>query len=184
MSWIDNLIPKVSLPEGKRGLWSIRHVDVEDSLVNRFRERHFQPGRYTQLFHDRRGLVMSDTPAERYDHSDFVRRATGHVLISGLGIGMCVGAVLRKKDVLSVTVIEIEPDVIALTGPHYVDDRLEIVNADAREWSPPKGRRYGAVWHDIWDNICRDNLKEMQTFNRRYARRADWKGCWSQDLMA
>jgi len=182
-SWIDRLIPKVTVPEGARGPWSVERFTVKDSVVARFRERHFEPGIYTQLHHARRGLVMSDTPAERYDHSPFVRAAHGDVLISGLGIGMCIGAVLRKPQVSSVTVIEIDPDVIELVGPHYRDDRLTIINADAREWVPEKGRKFGAVWHDIWDSICGDNLPEMHALNRRYGKRAAWKGCWSQDLI-
>jgi hypothetical protein len=79
--WIDTLIPKVSIPEGRSGPWSIKHIEIEDSPVMRFRERSFEPGRYTQLCHDRRGLVMSDTPAERLDHAPFVRAASGDVLI-------------------------------------------------------------------------------------------------------
>jgi hypothetical protein len=181
-AYLDGIIPKVSVPEGSSGRWSVRHVDVEDSIIAWLRERHFEPGRYTQLFHGGR-LVMSDTPAERYDHLPFVRAATGDVLISGLGLGMCLGAVLKKPEVTSVTIIEIDPDVIALVAPSYQDNRISIVQADARSWSPPKGRKYGAVWHDIWPDICRDNLSEMHTLNRRYARRASWKGCWSQNLM-
>lgn len=180
--WLDNIIPKVTVPEGARGRWKVERFDVEDSVVMRFRERHFEPGRYTQL--SRGGcLIMSDTPAERHDHLPFVRAATGDVLISGLGLGMCLGAALRKSDVRSITVLEIDQDVIDLVGPHYRDDRLTIINTDARQWQPPKKLRFGAVWHDIWDNICGDNLPEMHALNRRYGRRADWKGCWSQDLI-
>lgn len=177
-TWIDQLIPQVNVPPGTKGMWSIKIVDVEDSFAARFRERHFKPGRYTQLFRGGR-LIMSDTPAERYDHAEFVRKATGDVLISGLGIGMRVGAALRRPDVTSVTVLEIEQDVIDLVGPSYRDERVTIIKTDARSWMPPKGAKFGAVWHDIWPDICRDNLSEMHTLNRR-----QWKGCWSQDLMA
>lgn len=181
-SYIDKIIPKVSVPEGTAGRWSVKHIDIPDSPIARYRERHFEPGQYTQLW---RGgtLVMSDTPAERYDHLPFVRAASGDVLISGLGLGMCLGAVLAKPDIQSVTVVEIAQEVIDLVAPSYQDPRLTIVHADARNWKPAKGRRFRAVWHDIWDDICGDNLPEMHSLNRRYARRADWKGCWSQDLI-
>lgn len=182
-SWLDTIIPKVTLPAGRRGKWAISKVTIEDSPVMRFRERHFEPGEYTQLYCEGRGLIMSDTPAERYDHLGFVRAAAGHVLISGLGIGMCVGAVLLKKEVESVTVLEIEKDVIDLVAPHYRNPRLNVIQADARKWQPPRGVRFGAVWHDIWDNICADNLAEIRAFNRRYGRRAEWKGCWSHEQL-
>jgi predicted membrane-bound spermidine synthase len=180
--YLDKIIPKVSIPEGQSGQWSVKHVDIPDNVVQRFRERYFEPGRYTQLF---RGghLVMSDTPAERRDHLGFVQASSGDVLISGLGLGMCLGAVLRKPEVQSVTVLEISADVIALVAPSYKDERVNIVQADARQWTPPKGKRFRAVWHDIWDDICSDNLPEMRSLNRRYGKRADWKGCWSQDLI-
>jgi hypothetical protein len=180
--YLDRIIPKVNVPEGTSGKWSVKYVDVPESIIGRLRERHFEPGRYTQLLRGN-GLVMSDTPAERWDHVSFVRAATGDVLISGLGLGMCLGAVLRKPDVKSVTVIEIDTDVIALVAPAYRDPRVTIIHADARYWLPPKGKRFGAVWHDIWPDICGDNLPEMHSLNRRYGRRADWKGCWSQEML-
>jgi hypothetical protein len=180
--YLDRIIPKVNVPEGRSGIWSVKQVDIPDSIVARIRERHFEPGRYTQLFRGQH-LVMSDTPAERYDHIQFVGEATGDVLISGLGLGMCLGAVLHRPEVKSVTVLEISADVISLVAPSYKDPRVNIIQTDARQWVPPKGKRFGAVWHDIWDDICGDNLPEMHALNRRYGRRADWKGCWSQDLI-
>jgi len=182
-NWLDEIIPKVSLPDCKKGDWEIAKFEVEDSLVYRFRERHFLPGTYTKLHHKYRGLIMSDTPAERLDHVDFVRHAHGSVLISGLGLGMCLGAVLKVPSVTDVTILEIEQDVIDLVAPHYKDDRVTIIHTNALEWKPPKGKKYEAVWHDIWDNICVDNKPEMSKLNRRYARKSYWKGCWGQDLI-
>lgn len=179
MTYIDDLIPQVNIPEGVSGPWEVRRVEVKPSIAS-FRERFFKPGIYTHLYRGR-SLVMSDTPAERYDHAGFVRNATGDVLISGLGLGMCLGAVLLKPQVTSVTVVEISEDVIRLVAPSYSDPRVTIVHADTRDWRPPRGARFGAVWHDIWDDICTDNRAEMATLNRRYARIAKWKGCWSQD---
>ena len=180
---LDDTIPKVNLPEGRKGPWQIERVTIEDNPILRIRERLFKPGTYTHLRHDHRGLVMSDTPAERYDHYRFIQIAQGRVLISGLGLGMCVGALLRKGEVTSVTVLEIDPDVIALVAPHYEDDRLTVIETDALEYKPPKGSRFNYVWHDIWDSICLDNRPQMTKLNRRWTRYADWYGCWSQNLL-
>jgi hypothetical protein len=179
--WLDAKIPKVAIPAGASGRWRVEVVDIPDSFTARVRERDFAPGRFTQLW---RGgtLVMSDTPAERLDHLPFVRAARGHVVIGGLGLGMCLGAVLLKPEVTAVTALEISPDVIALVAPHYGDPRVRIIEADARTWTPPKGERLGAAWFDIWDGICRDNLREMTALNRRYGRRADWHGNWAEEL--
>jgi spermidine synthase len=109
-----------------------------------------------------------------------VFHAKGHILINGLGIGMVLAACLRKPDVSRATVIEIDPDVVALFGPAYADPRVEVVTASAFEYQPPNGIRYGMVWHDIWDDICGDNLPEMTKLKRKYGRRADWQGCWCE----
>lgn len=137
-------------------------------------------GEYTSLTCKGRGIVMSDTPDEMRDHYHAFWKAKGHVLINGLGLGMVLGAILRKPEVEHVTVIEIDPDVIDLVGPHYACGRLTIINVDAFEYVPPKGARFGAAWHDIWDDYCADNLPEMTRLKRRYGRRADWQGCWSE----
>lgn len=178
-------IPAVTIPEGSLGDWSIQRFEVKEDSPGRINfnrpSRSIKPGVYTRLRHKERGVVMSDTPAERRDHSYFVSRAQGHVLINGLGIGMCLGAVLRKPGVTKATVVEVDPDVIALVGPHYAyDPRVEIVNASAFDYKPPKGVRYGAVWHDIWDEITSENLPEMTRLHRKYGRRTDWQGSWAR----
>ena len=85
-----------------------------------------------------------------------------------------------------VTVVEVNQDVIDLVGPHYSAlygaHHVEIVHGDALTYQPPKKVRYGAVWHDIWANICPDNLPEMHKLHRRYGRRSDWQGSWSRHL--
>jgi predicted membrane-bound spermidine synthase len=128
---------------------------------------------------------MSDTPSEIRDHRGAIYNARGHVLIFGLGIGMVAKAILDKPEVTKVTVVDLSPDVIKLVGPTLLakyGDKLEIIEADALTWKPPKGVRYGAVWADIWDEISEDNLKEMSTFNRRYGRLSDWHGNWGESI--
>ena len=180
------LIPNVEIPEASSGPWKIEKFTVSDKDIGTFRlamqGRYLPAGTYPRLVHRNRGVVMSDTPAEKSDHYDFVRRAKGHVLINGLGIGMCLNAVLKKHDVEKATVVEIDADVIALSGETYLSDpRVEIINCSAFDYIPPKGIRYGAVWHDIWDSICEDNLEEMATLHRKYGRRCDWQGSWCKE---
>lgn len=179
------LLPKVTVPEGKSGDWKIERFTVSelDARIDAFRSgrRAVRAGTYTRLL---RGghVIMSDTPAEMWDHYEPVRRARGAVLINGLGLGMVLQAVLAKPDVTDVTVIEASPDVIALVAPHYTDPRVTIMQADAIAYCPPAGKRYAVVWHDIWDDICADNLPEMHRLHRKYGRRCDWQGSWARDL--
>lgn len=189
---MGRLITQVDVPVGVSGPWKIERVTISPqeakvSAINS-KGRYVPAGTYTMLY---RGgtLVMSDTPDEMRDHIGAVHQATGQVLIVGLGIGMVVQACLEKKDgqsnhaVDKVTVIEKSEDVIRLVGGHYrkkYGDRIEIIQADIFEWTPPKGARWDAAWFDIWDSLCSDNLESMTKLKRKFARRAAWKGCWGE----
>ncbi len=176
-----SLLEKVSLPEGARGPWIISRFTVSenDAVASLFSygSRSPRPGTYTKLTRNGK-LVMSDTPAEMHDHFSAVLNARGHCLINGLGIGMVLRAILRKSEVTAVTVVEISRELVELVSPYYADQRASFVVADAYEYQPPKGLRYGMVWHDIWDDICADNLEGMKKLHRKYGRRADWQGSW------
>lgn len=191
---IHERIPYVDVPEGASGNWRIERFSVSEEEANfsrirsmfRRTERSVDAGNYTRLM---RGstVVMSDTIAEKRDHWEFVAAAKGVVLINGLGLGMVLNAVLQKPEVERAIVVEKSVDVLALSAPHYrakFGDKAEIVLADALTFQPPKSVRFGAVWHDIWDFICGDNLEQMKALHRRYGRRTDWQGSWCRDLCA
>ncbi|MCV5648158.1 hypothetical protein OFN55_36090, partial [Escherichia coli] len=85
------------------------------------------PGRYRRLSNGW-DVVMSNTPMEIRTCQDFIERATGRVLINGLGLGMVLHAILQKDDVTHVTVIEKEQDVINLVAASFATDlRVEII---------------------------------------------------------
>jgi spermidine synthase len=99
-------------------------------------------------------------------------------------LGYAIEVCCRKGTVEHITVIEKSPDVIKLSGPHYLKrypDKLTIIQADAFTWEPPKGMRYDVVWHDIWNNNCSDNLVEMDQLEQKYEYIADWQGCWDRE---
>lgn len=194
-SFYTPIIPPVDLPEGKSGEWSIEKFTVSQAAANgeilRMMFSNFaggrgciKPGTYTRLC-CAGDVIMSDTPDEIRDHKGAVWAAHGHCLVLGLGLGMVVVAMLENPDVTKVTVVELSPDVIALTGPTLkarYGDRLAIIEADATTWKPPTGARYGCVWADIWPDISDLNLPQMRTFSRRYSRCADWYGNWAEEL--
>jgi hypothetical protein len=183
------MIEKVTIPEGVSGPWKITRFTVTEeqaqttalrAMVTGGRERPVSAGTYSKLTHNG-AIVMSDTPAEMDDHRPFVRRARGNVLITGLGLGMVVGAVAAKPAVEHVTVIEASPDVVHLVADHYRSSRVTIHLADAFDWVPPAGAHYNAVWHDIWPDMCTANLRQMTRLKRKYGRFADWQGCWGEE---
>lgn len=108
--------------------------------------------------------IMSDTPTEIREHELAIDGAEGDVLITGLGLGCIVSALLAKPEVTSITVVEIDRDVIALTAPYYEDEpRVEIVNMDALGAAvlfQNEGRWFDFAWHDIWSHIADRNLDD------------------------
>ena len=170
---------KVNLPEMSKGPWRIEHFTVDRmDFHSALRGRDVPIGEsYTRLM--RNGtLVMSDTPAECRDHIEAFYQATGNCLINGLGIGMILKNILQKSEVTDVTIVEISQDLIDLVSPYYTDPRVKYVCCDAFTYKPEKGKRFQMVWHDIWDNICEDNLPEMTKLHRKYGKCADWQGSW------
>lgn len=174
------------VPEGVSGDYRIEHFTVtpeesERTRIRSWRDEYVPAGDYTRLMRGRT-VVMSDTDFELRTNRAIIRQATGDVLINGLGIGMVLRHILAKPGVRSVIVVEISADVIALVGPTFASDpRVTIVQADALEYAPPAGKRFNAVWHDIWDYVCSDNLPEMHRLHRKYGRRSDWQWSWCRE---
>lgn len=180
---------EVTVPDGQSGPWRVETFTVSEedakwsqmrAAITRRWTEVVEPGTYKRLM---RGdvVVMSNTRMEIITHRTIIRAARGHVLLNGLGLGVVLTAILGKPEVESVTVIEQSPDVIALVAPTYQPDpRVKIVQADAFEYKPQT--RFNAVWHDIWDSICSDNLAGMKRLHRRYGRRAEWQGSWAREL--
>jgi hypothetical protein len=183
---------QVNIPEGQSGSWRIERFAVSEEesrldalcgIVSGF-GRYVPPGTYTRLMRGNT-IIMTDTPDEIRDCLEPIRVARERVLVNGLGLGVVVYAMLRNPRVEHVTVVEISPDVIALVGQWFLREfggRLTIIEADALTWKPPAGVRYTVAWHDIWDDICADNLEEMKLLHRRYGRRVDWQGSWCRYL--
>ncbi len=151
---------QVGLP-AREGPW---HVTVSDStegtvseLVHRWvseaKEIPWEPGIYTILEHDQRGLVMSDLPAEICGALPFLDHVAtldgGRILIVGLGLGIVPAWLLDHATVARIDVIEIDKDLIRLItrdahlehAPNAwaADPRLHIHHADAHTWWPSSG---------------------------------------------
>ena len=173
----------IDVPNGTSGDWTVESFTVEHNDFSQHISlmktgRGVPAGNYKRLM--RSGTcVMSNTPDEIRDFMRFVRIAKGSILVNGLGLGVLLRALLNKPEVTDVTVIESSEDVIKLVAPTYLSDsRVTIINDDAFKYNPPKDKRYNAVWHDIWDYICSDNLAEMKKLHRKYGRRADYQESW------
>jgi 16S rRNA A1518/A1519 N6-dimethyltransferase RsmA/KsgA/DIM1 with predicted DNA glycosylase/AP lyase activity len=180
---------EIDVPDGKSGEWEIKTMTAQEPSPTEkaravFSEygRIVPPGTYKGLFRNN-SIIMSNTPDEIRDSRYFINIAKGDVLINGLGLGVVLKAILDKPQINSVTVIESSQDVINLVAPTYKNDkRVTIIHDDAFTYTPPKGKRYNAVWHDIWDGITSDNLPEMTKLHRKYARKTDYQDSWCKSM--
>lgn len=181
-----------SVPEGKKNDWEVKRFVVSEEDAKRFNVglifsrqswREIKAGTYTKLTYQDK-TIMSDTPAEKGDHAQIIWNAKGNILLNGLGLGWVIEACMQKKDVVHITAIEIEADVIKLCGSFLLNkfpNRLSIVQADALVWKSPKRIRYDCVWHDIWPSICGDNYESMKKLRRKYGRKTNWQDAWCSE---
>ena len=177
---------------GKSGNVEISHFSVspQSSQLTALRAvanggdpyAYVPPGGYVRLLIDGE-LTMSDTPYELSSTQGFVDKAHGHVLITGLGLGLVVMALFKNKKVKSVTVIEKNVHVIRLTYPRvdkFLSEKYHFVvsHADAFTWDPinmlsTEKIRWNCILHDIWPTINDLNLPDMARLKRRYAHGLD-----------
>lgn len=198
--WMPEVYRANVIPEGEFGHWKVERFIVEEDSLGRLRYaldgRDVPAGTYTRLMRRRSEnghgdvmpwdtLVMSDTPAEFDDHRDFwgaVRFRRGHVLLHGLGLGCAVRMALHAG-AERVTVVELDRDLIAHVAPHLDPQRVAVVQGDAFTLRHPVGSRWSVVWHDIWDELCTDNISKMTTLHRKFGSRCGWQGSWSREYL-
>lgn len=181
------------IPQGSQGVAKVRHITITPQvaqtmvlreLITHGRERSSPAGEYCQLIIDGE-LMMSDTQLEHDTNQTVVLKASGDVLIAGLGIGLILVPILAKASVNSVTVVELHQDVIDLVAPNFTDDRLQIICEDIYSWKPDKGTKFQTIYFDIWPNICWSNRNQMMKLERRFRSNLDkggWMNSWAKEL--
>lgn len=127
-------------------------------------------------------VKMSNMPEIVEDFKEFLSVAKGHILINGLGMGMCNVYLLKKDNVDSLTVIEYNKELIHLIAPFFEDNpKCTIIHADALEYIPPEGKLYDYVWHDIWTLQSASNVKDIESLKDKYNSIAHWQGAWREE---
>jgi hypothetical protein len=196
---------KVELPEGTSGDWAVERFEVPEEpnmyLMRAHRDGRAVPGgTYTRLKNNTEPVFMSDTPAELGDLFELLTKAEGDILITGLGIGMLPRILLSEEllgrvsarsrrlgPITSVTVVELEQDVINLVAPHLEDPRLTVVHGDAFKWKPGKDQRFDWAWHDIWPSApgpCEvKDIMELRGHYGRYMRKSGRQLVWLEDMI-
>jgi spermidine synthase len=174
------------LPPGKSGDAEITHFTVSKAASDMTALRAFQhpgayvqPGDYARLVVGRT-LMMTDTQNEKRTNFEVVYQAKGHVFIAGLGIGMILHPIAAKPEVIKITVLEKSQGVIDLVAK-TLPAKVGVVQGDIFEYKPEKGTKFDCIYFDIWPFITPDNLPEMATLHRRFARcktQGGWMDSW------
>lgn len=185
-----------AIPEQEMGRWSVRRTQFTKPHKHPRKRAIIPAGTYTRLMcstleklHTVDGgeCVMVDTPEELLTHVEFVLRARGRILVTGLGLGCVVRGLLTRDRVTLIDVIERQPEVLAMVAPHMPKDpRLAIHEGDAAEWlSTHTGRTWDYCWHDLWSDPDRDDphltvmhsilMRDIEVSNRCRG----WQGAWA-----
>jgi hypothetical protein len=200
----------IDVPEGKSGRFAVEHFtepagkpfttaplrSAMFSAVQREDEEHFafpQPTRWHRL-REKGAVWMTDLPCEQAQMRDGLRHLRGNVLIGGLGLGVVANLACASPEIKSVTVIEKEPDVIALVASRLRDHgkSLLVVEADLYDYlgwlagAPKDARpRYDSALFDTWAGDGMSVLFREVIPLRALAEKAGigrvW--CWQEDVM-
>jgi hypothetical protein len=115
---------------------------------------------------------MSIVPMEVESQEIGIAAARGHTVVLGLGMGWCAANVALNPAVGRVTIVERDPEVIALIDaiglfsrlPAAARDKIEIVRGDALSWRPDAP--VDSVQADIWARFVEpakwDEVRRMQ----------------------
>ena len=188
------------IPEGRSGKFFIWHQVVTGEDVGRrksfdarngdlIRDEFQAPGEYcllikTDLANRQGDIIMSDTWFERSTNIEVVTKANGDVLIAGLGIGLILTLIVLKPEVKSVTVIEMNQDVINLTEKplrQYLGGasaKLIVIQNDIFKWQPNK--KYDTIYFDVWDHVYGDSYLDTEMLHRKFKYVLNRKNsnCW------
>jgi hypothetical protein len=180
-----------SIPAAKDGLWYImkqtyhkRAVGLQDG-----KPVDVPPGSYTFLIrwttatlHTHGDTVMHDCPHELNSHLNFVLRAHGHVLVTGLGLGCVARGLLANPRVRFVTVIEMSKSVLRMVYPHMPTKRIQILRSDATRWVKQNRRKFDCAYHDLWSDPDAGDPKLQLMHSRMMSHlgmRAPVQGAWA-----
>ena len=82
-------------------------------------------------------VVMSDSFQERELNAEIIEKAYGDILLLGFGMGFILQPLMKKPEVKSITIIEIDPEILDLCASQLVlTDKVRIIIDDAFAWTP------------------------------------------------
>ena len=146
-------VPPEMPPSGPFGLWNVRRDRVPDRETRGWGAVRLQTSllRATAAtLHIDGETVMEDSAREISRHLPILMRASGTVLVSGLGLGCVVRGLAKKPEVEHIDVIELDSLILDRMGPEFATNpKVHLHHGDAFKikWGR---RKWDYAWHDIW----------------------------------
>lgn len=144
------------IPEGTQGAYQVQNaIDHQNNWI------------YQQLLHNNQ-VIADNNPPRLAAHKELLsKNPCGWILISGLGLGPLLHALLQLKDVARIDIVEKQPEIIQLVEPAFKNAAkpIRIINADILEFKPKIN--YTEIYHALWhtrqaalaDKALRQRLK-------------------------
>jgi hypothetical protein len=115
---------------------------------------------------------MSMSPMEIESQELGCRAAFGHTVVMGMGMGWATANSALQPDVTAVTVVEFDPEVIAMIGeigvfeqlPHDAKAKITVVRGDALTYTPdiPVDTLLADIWMPINGDGREDQVRAMR----------------------
>lgn len=181
-----------NIPVQHSGWWFISKRTIQKDTMSTHRDKYVMcpAGTYTYLYRITESalknnlpgeIVMEDTPLELKTHLNFMLRATGKILVTGLGLGCVVRGLLANPSVDYVTCIEKSEDVLDMVQPWMPVDRLKIIHDDALKWTKNNKEKFDFAWHDLWTNREKGD-PHLANWHARLLMhckgKVGWQGAW------
>ena len=107
---------------------------------------------------------MTDSPTDYRAMQKYARDAGGHVLTSGLGLGLVVHELCKGCAVDSITIVEQSPSVMALVGKHLPkDNRIKLLWGDFWKFVFLDDGRWDTIIVDLW--VARGTKQHMEIYH-------------------
>lgn len=115
---------------------------------------------------------MSTTPMEMESQEIGIRLAHGHVAVFGMGMGWSAMVSALRDEVTAVTVVERDPDVLAMHAslnlftqlPEHARAKIRVEQGDAYTWTPsaPVDLLMPDIWLPLISDGRVDEVRRMQ----------------------
>ena len=110
-------------------------------------------------------IWMSTSDMELATMSENLGPAHGKVLVGGLGMGIFPTLAARCKRITSITVVEADADIIAMTKQHLHHPKVEIIHDRFEEYcqKAQNQKPYDYIYVDIWPTMIEAYSDESAT---------------------